>query len=45
LFRITGLESAGFDRFRHLFIRQQTWQVSRKTLGVTKSPDERLPNA
>jgi hypothetical protein len=27
LFTITGLESAGFDRFRHLFIRQQTWQV------------------
>src|ERR1700688_571390 len=36
LFRITGLESAGFDRFRHLFIRQQTWQISRMSRSFAK---------
>jgi hypothetical protein len=34
LFRITGLESAGFDRFRHLFFRQQTWQIPRVLIVV-----------
>jgi len=29
LFPITGFKSAGFDRFRHLLIRQQTWQIRR----------------
>jgi hypothetical protein len=45
LFRITGLESAGFDRFRHPFIRPQTWQISRKTLWCYEITGRKIADA